>query len=365
MVLAETMGGSVFEPKAVRKLAGSGEMAWHAAMAPGGRPCLLVRGPSATLARVAEAHLRASSPASPVPWAHDLDADAPWVAFDVDPVGTFEDVAARWAKRSVPYAEAIVVTQTLGVLLRAAHPNGICLGALAPSQVLVDRSGALKILGLGFDETAWSERAFRAPTVAMGHPPTPTSDVHTALLFLRAHIPWVADVPPALSRILSGAPGPVERAFARALFAILTQTGKVDGVSALRHVERFWSIVGAAPDSHAMGRRLRETFGEGIPRVEIDRDLSWLSVDGGPRHDLLRREPVRRVLRALVAAGGEPVPVDRLVASVWPGEALVGSSGADRLYVAISTLRKLDLRTAIAREPSGYALRAEVVVREP
>jgi hypothetical protein len=358
------MGGSVFEPKSVRKLATSGEIEWHIAIAPGGQACLLVRGAKASLARIAEAHLRVASPVCPKPWAHDLDAGAPWVAFDCDPVGTFEEVSARWPKRSLPYGEAIVVTHTLGVLLRAAHESGICLGALAPAQVLVDRSGALKVLGLGFDEATWSERAVRAPTVAMGHPPTPSSDVHTALLFLRAHIPWVADVPPALARILSGAPGPVERAFARVLFAILTQTGKVDGASGLRQVERFWSLVGAAPDHHAMGQRLRETFGGVVPRVDLGRDFSWLSVDGGPRHDLLRREPVRRVLRALVAAGGDPVPVDRLVASAWPGEALVGSSGADRLYVAISTLRKLDLRSAIAREPSGYALRAEIVVRD-
>lgn len=360
------MSGHDLEPRVVRRLAGAGTIEWHSAVAPGGVACLLLRGTDRDAVRkIAEAHVRVNVDVCPVPWAHDLEASVPWVAFECDPLGTFEELVDRWEKRSVPYSEAIVVTHTLVRMMRAAHERGACIGALSPAQVLVDRSGALKVLALGFDERTWDSRAVRAPSVGLGHPPTPSSDLHTGLLFLRAYIPWIEAVPAPLARLLSGAPGPVERVFSRALVGTLTQTVRLDGAWALSKLERFWSIAGVSPAHEAMAERLRRTFDDGAPRVDLGRDLSWVSVDGGPRHDLTRREPVRRVLRVLVEARGSVVPVERLVASAWPGENLVGSSGADRVYVAISALRKLDLRPALAREPSGYALRATVTLRDP
>lgn len=365
MIAPNVMGGHDLEPRAVRKLGGAGTVEWHSAVAPGGVGCLLLRGTDRDVIRtIAEAHVRVNVDVCPVPWAHDLDAPSPWVAFECDPIGTFDELVDRWPRRSVPYSEAIVVTHTLGRMMRAAHERGVCVGALSPAQVLVDRSGGLKLLALGFDERTWDARAVRAPSVGLGHPPTPTSDLHTGLLFLRPYIPWIESVPAPLARLLSGAPGPVERVFSRALVGTLTQAVRLDGAWALSNLERFWSFVGVAPAHEAMAERLRRTFDEGTPRVDLGPDLSWVSVDGGPRHDLTRREPVRRVLRVLVEARGSSVPVERLVASAWPGEAMVGSSGADRVYVALSTLRKLDLREAIAREPTGYALRATVTLRD-
>lgn len=359
------MGGHDLEPRVVRRLAGAGTIEWHAAVAPGGVGCLLLRGTDRDVVRkIAEAHVRVNVDVCPVPWTHDLEAPVPWVAFECDPIGTFDDLVDRWPKRSLPYSEAIVVTHAIARMLRAAHERGACIGALSPGQLVIDRSGTIKIFALGFDERTWDSRSIQAPSVALGHAPTPSSDLHSSLLFLRAHIAWIEAVPAPLSRLLSGAPGPVERAFSRALVGTLTQTVRLDGAWALSKLERFWSLVGVSPAHEGMAERLIRTFDDGAPRVDLGRDLSWVSVDGGPRHDLTRREPVRRVLRVLVEAHGSVVPVERIVASAWPGETLVGSSGADRVYVAISALRKLDLRSALAREPSGYALRATVTLRD-
>ncbi len=107
-----------------------------------------------------------------------------------------------------------------------------------------------------------------------------------------------------LARLLRGEPGPLERAFSRVLFGVLTQASKIDGRSSLRRVEQFWSAM------------------------------------------------------KLVEAGGKPLTTDEVVQASWPGEVLVGSSGPDRFYVAISSLRKLDLRHSLVREQGGYALRA-------
>lgn len=359
------MGERAVAPRAVRRLAAEGGVDWHIAVTTEGRPCLLARGRErAILEKCLAAHSVVRASECPAPLASDLDGEHPWMALDCDPVGTLEDLCLLWPKRSVPYAEAIVLSHTIARSLHAAHAVGVCLGALAPSQVVVDRSGTFKIVGFGLDESGWGHRVLCAPTVAMGAKPTPSSDVHMGLLFLRAHIHWVADVPPALGRLLHGDPGPIERAFGRVLFGVLTQTGRLDGTSALRGLERFWSIVGVSPARDAMGRRLRATFDDVRVRLDVARDYSWMSVDDGPRHDLARREPVRRVLRALVEAAGKSLSVDELVVSAWPGEVLVGSSGADRLYVALSTLRKLDLRAAIERDPNGYLLRAATSFRD-
>ena len=298
---------------------------------------------------------------APITW--DLEAASPWLALDCDPIGTLEDLRERIPKRSVPYAEAIVLTLVLGRVLEAAHSSASSpyfLGALSPSQVIIDRTGHPRVLGLGFDDEVWIEHAHRAPTVAMGTPSTTSSDVHMCVLFLRSHAHLIEEIPPMLARLLRGEPGPLERAFARVLFGVLTQASKIDGPSSLRRIKQFWSAMNVVPDEEGFARRAREALDDAVVSLEIAHDYAWFSVDGGSRHDLLRREPVRRVFRALVEAGGKPLTTDEVVEASWPGEVLVGSSGPDRFYVAISALRKLDLRRSLVREERGYALLARL-----
>lgn len=78
--------------------------------------------------------------------------------------------------------------------------------------------------------------------------------------------------------------------------------------------------------------------------------------------------PVARVLWALSrrrAAGSlDAIDPDLLVQEVWPEEKLVRRSGRNRLYVALSSLRKAGLADILERSPAGYRLspRVEVVV---
>lgn len=84
--------------------------------------------------------------------------------------------------------------------------------------------------------------------------------------------------------------------------------------------------------------------------------------------DFAATSPVARVLWALSrrrAAGSlDAIDPDVLVQEVWPEEKLVRRSGRNRLYVALSSLRKAGLADILERSASGYRLspRVEVIV---
>ncbi len=76
--------------------------------------------------------------------------------------------------------------------------------------------------------------------------------------------------------------------------------------------------------------------------------------------DLSRRIPLRRILFALatlrVASPGEPLSMDEIVRAGWPGERIGSDAAANRVRVALATLRKLGLRDAIITVQGGYLL---------
>ena len=76
--------------------------------------------------------------------------------------------------------------------------------------------------------------------------------------------------------------------------------------------------------------------------------------------DLRRRAPLQRILHALARkrldSPGEGLALEEIVAAGWPGERIRESARANRVYVALTTLRNLGLRAFLASGPSGYAL---------
>ena len=87
----------------------------------------------------------------------------------------------------------------------------------------------------------------------------------------------------------------------------------------------------------------------------------------GVEIDLSTRAPLRRLLLALVehrlSSPGSALTLDDLVTHGWPGEKLVGTTGPDRAYAALSTLRKLGLRAVLVRRDDGYLLDPAVSLR--
>ncbi|MDI1446278.1 tetratricopeptide repeat protein [Polyangium sp. 6x1] len=76
--------------------------------------------------------------------------------------------------------------------------------------------------------------------------------------------------------------------------------------------------------------------------------------------DLSRRAPLRRILLALAklraSAPGQTLPLDEIIRAGWPGERIGADAAANRVRVALATLRKLGLREVLMTGQGGYLL---------
>ncbi|MFT3771346.1 MAG: tetratricopeptide repeat protein [Minicystis sp.] len=93
----------------------------------------------------------------------------------------------------------------------------------------------------------------------------------------------------------------------------------------------------------------------------------WIRLPSGERVDLERRPVLSRLLVALMAqrlaAPDAPVAAEALIAAAWPGERVIASAAAARLYVSVSTLRKIGLRDLLLKRRRGYLLDPAVPAR--
>ena len=101
--------------------------------------------------------------------------------------------------------------------------------------------------------------------------------------------------------------------------------------------------------------------------LEVADDAHWFRLEGDDDGvDLTRRRALRGVLRGLVdrrvGAPGEPMSVDDVLESGWPGERMSPESGARRVYVTINRLRKLGLGDLLLTTGDGYMLAPRVDV---
>ena len=101
---------------------------------------------------------------------------------------------------------------------------------------------------------------------------------------------------------------------------------------------------------------------EKAPRIAITvgPEARWFTPPEGERQDLRRRRALRLILARLVDNHrddpGAGLPLDALLEAGWPGERMVPSAGANRVYVALTTLRKLGLRKYLLSQDDGYLL---------
>lgn len=94
--------------------------------------------------------------------------------------------------------------------------------------------------------------------------------------------------------------------------------------------------------------------------LTVGEEGRWFELPDGERQDLRRRRAIRLILARLVANHrddpGAGLPLDALQEAGWPGERMVASAGANRVYVALTTLRKLGLRQYLLSQDDGYLL---------
>lgn len=110
-----------------------------------------------------------------------------------------------------------------------------------------------------------------------------------------------------------------------------------------------------------------EQGGNGNPDAIFGTKGSWFQLAGQERCNIHHRATLCRVLECLITArtsqAGEAVnPVD-LFASGWPDENVSIESGMNRVYVAISTLRKLGLSGLILKREGGYLIDPDCIVK--
>lgn len=105
---------------------------------------------------------------------------------------------------------------------------------------------------------------------------------------------------------------------------------------------------------------LRMLQTRGGTALTVSASARSVTLPDGAAIDLSTRAPLRRLVVALAEARGA-LTLDELVQHGWPGEKLVGTTGPDRAYAAISTLRKLGLR--VLRRDDGYLLDPAVPIR--
>src|SRR6185436_8902392 len=86
----------------------------------------------------------------------------------------------------------------------------------------------------------------------------------------------------------------------------------------------------------------------------------WVCAPGGSCHDLRERQAVRRLLQKLVdhqrEAPGRGLSLPELREAGWPGERMLPDAASNRVYVAMTQLRKLGLKGWLKRNEEGYFL---------
>jgi len=101
------------------------------------------------------------------------------------------------------------------------------------------------------------------------------------------------------------------------------------------------------------------------PTLTVAEGGAWFSL-GGASVPLNERSLLRKLLWALcehsVRRPTERVPVGVLIAAAWGDQRLGPKVAANRLYVAVSALRKLGLREVLKGDRAGYVLDARVEV---
>lgn len=112
---------------------------------------------------------------------------------------------------------------------------------------------------------------------------------------------------------------------------------------------------------------VRRSLGRRVLRVGPE--ARWLEAPGAARADLAGRDVLRRILLSLVEAHarrpGQPLTKEDLLAAGWRGERVLPRAGANRVRVALSTLRNLGLRAVLLSRPDGWLLDPAVsVVRD-
>jgi tetratricopeptide (TPR) repeat protein len=148
----------------------------------------------------------------------------------------------------------------------------------------------------------------------------------------------------------------------------------------VRAVERHVAALRGAParSDDAAGaatstweRHIRRGLGRSVgsqPALVVAPDGSWFRPPGGAITDLSNRRSLRLIVERLASergAGARALSVEELFSAGWPTDRARPDAAAQRVYVAVSSLRKLGLESVLQKTDDGYRLDPDVpLVRE-
>lgn len=319
-----------------------------------------------------------------------------FVAFDLAPACDGESAIALLggARTRIPYVEAMATVDRIGRAIERAHAatdgrgRPYALGGLAWANVVVAVDGSLHLVGLGHNVVGRDERGvlagapsfFAPPELALRDAPTPSSDVYAFVQLQRSVLAY-CELPPALDRIFRGAPLEEDAPIVEIVrwsteHALGGPASRGTSTELRERWEHEWKLLGLVPDEAALRARLVSLLAADVPArsddasgddaIVVDPEGAWIRVDGASKR-LDGRGALKRILVALVkqrlAAPGVRLDPDMLLEIGWPGERPIREAGMNRVYVAVSNLRKFGLRDGLQRDGEGYRIDPRITVR--
>lgn len=285
-------------------------------------------------------------------------------------------------------ADGFIVTLRDALLASAREPErdpaARFIGTLCFGNVLFARDGRFWIVGLGHNVVVQDEhgalvartRFFQAPEISVGGQPSERSDFVAVLMLLRGMLAFV-DINTSIARAISGNSLSEDLELVRRIIWIerhVVHANPIERASVEETIEvsdRVRELIGCRPDPAAFENRVARMLAVALgPLDEAARPPLQTSVTGAfmdrgqGRVDLSRRSVLARMLVVLVRnridAPGASLDVASLCAACWPGERIMPGAAANRVYVAISGLRRAGLGADLEHSPAGYRIATSV-----
>lgn len=347
----------------------------------------------AALRRLAAAHTLPPHPTlAPTLEGEDLLTDGMVVldvpaCVDLDGLTRFGADARMRATHSE--ADGFIVTLRDALLASAREPERDpafrFIGTLCFGNMLFARDGRFWIVGLGHNVAVQDEhgalvartRFFQAPEISVGGQASERSDFVAVLMLLRGMLAFV-DINSSIARAISGNSLSEDIELVRRIIWIerhVVHANPSERASVEETIEvsnRLRELIGCRPDPAAFENCVARVIATALgpldeatrPPLRTTETGAYIERGQGPRVDLSRRSVLARMLVVLVRNRidhpGTSLDVTSLCAACWPGERIMPGAAANRVYVAISGLRRAGLGGDLEHSAAGYRIATSV-----
>lgn len=347
----------------------------------------------AALERMASAHRDPPHPTIAPTLELVHDESGPVVVLDVpgciDLDGLLRISADAHVRATHAEADGFIVTLRDALLTTAREPgrdpSNRHIGTLGFGNVIFAPDGRFFLVGLGHNVAIHDElgcvvarsRFFQAPEIAVRGEATERSDFVAVLMLLRSMMAFV-DLDGSIVRAISGNSITEDVELVKLLLSIERNTVHANPSrratieQTIRASNRIRELIGVSPDASGFIRRIAGILAPEFPTacgegdecedalLRVEPSGAWFDRNSGPRIDLARRSVLSRMLvvlaRQRIERPGQALDVTALCSACWPGERVLPSAAANRVYVAVNGLRRVGLGAHLERTLDGYRI---------